>query len=65
MTCLDSEQDYQPFPKKGMLSDNSNASLAALRQAIGFEEAVAYFYVVDTSRNEGGRLVHRGSGPNV
>jgi hypothetical protein len=64
MTCLASEQSHQPFPEKGVLSDNSNASLHTLRRVIGSEPTIAYCYVVDTIRNEGGRLVQRGSGPN-
>ncbi len=64
MTCLASEQNRQPFPEKGTLSVNSNASLGTLRRDIGSEPTVAYCYVVDTIKNEGGRLVQRGSGPN-
>ena len=46
------------------MHDNSNLSLTALRGIAGSGESVAYCYVVDSVRSEGGRLVHRGSGPN-
>jgi hypothetical protein len=64
MSCGHNEKDYQPFPRKGRLHDNSNLSLTALRGIVGSEGTVAYCYVVDSVRSEGGRLVHRGSGPN-
>ncbi len=64
MSCGPNEKDYQPFPRKGRLRDNSNLSLSALHGIVGSEGTVAYCYVVDSVRSEGGRLVHRGSGPN-
>lgn len=65
MTCLASEQNHQPFPKKGKLYGNTNLPPGRLRNVIGSEQATAYCYVIDTVKNEGGRFVHRGSGPNL
>lgn len=64
MTCSATERDYQPFPQEGKLFENSNLPLDALRQRIDPEQTTTYCYVVDTVKNEGGRLVQRESAPN-
>jgi hypothetical protein len=64
MGCSTDKQDHQPFPRKGILSHNSNLPLYTLRRVAGAEESVAYCYVVDSVRNEGGRFLQGGSGPN-
>ena len=64
MTCGPNEKDQQPFPRKGKLHDNSSLSLNTLRDIVGSEGTLVYCYVVDSVKNEGGRFVQRGSGPN-
>ena len=58
------EKNYQPFPRKGKLHDNSNLSLNALREIFGSDGTDVYCYVVASVPNEGGSFVQRGSGPN-
>lgn len=41
-----------------------NLSPSALLERTGSGQATVYCYVVDSVRNEDGRFVHRGSGPN-
>lgn len=65
MTCGPDNTDVQPFPRRGRLRDASNLALTTLRRALGTEGGVTYCYVVDSVTNEGGRLVQRGSGPNL
>jgi hypothetical protein len=64
MGCSTGEQDHQPFPSKGTLSDNSNISLETLRGSLSSERTVVYRYVITSVHNEGGRFLQRGSGPN-
>ena len=64
MGCSTGEQDHQPFPSKGKLSDNSNLSLETLRGSLSSERTVVYRYVITSVHNEGGRYLQRGSGPN-
>ncbi len=64
MGCSTDEPDHQPFPRKGLLSDNSNLPLETLYSSLGSERTVVYRYVITSVDNNGGRFVQRGSGPN-
>lgn len=63
--CTDSENDTQPFPKKGKLKANMNLSLSELKQRMnksGGEQVRSY--IVTTVDWKEDSLAQYGSGPN-
>jgi hypothetical protein len=57
-------QPIQPFPKSGMLADNTNLDTGALRQKLRGQGSVVHCYVVRTIEYPQGEFIQTGSGPN-
>lgn len=64
MKCPTIHHDFQPYPRQGKLHRNLNLSADILRQRITLGQAAVYCYVVASIKNQDGRFLQRGSGPN-
>ena len=63
--CSTNEHDHQPFPREGQqLAANMNLPLGVLREGIGPDQSTVYSYIVSSIRNQEGRFVQTGCGPN-
>lgn len=58
------ERMYQPYPQQGKLFNNLNLSLDKLCQKVGPEQAIVYFYVIATVKNQNDNFIQTGSAPN-
>jgi len=62
--CDPDSPDHQPFPQKDILSKNLNLNHHKLRDRLGDDDGIIYFYVMTSIIRKNGMMVQKGTGPN-